>query len=141
MGTKLLQFFLITKFKITNSFSSLQILGLADAIDKVGDTVKDVADKVPGNSELISCGDFEGLISDAFRFFKILAPILLILFGTLDFVGAVVSGNGDMKKAGERFAKRLAAAALVFLIPTLLNIVLGFAVDRGIISSYLRCWL
>jgi len=57
---------------------------------------------------------------------KFAVPALLILLGILDFIKAIASDSEDeIKKAGTRFVKRLIAAALIFIIPLILQFVLG----------------
>jgi len=58
---------------------------------------------------------------------KIAGPILALGLGTLDFIKAVASGDADkeMKTAFKRFSTRIAAAALLFVIP----LILAFLMD------------
>lgn len=53
---------------------------------------------------------------------KVAGPILALGLGTLDFIKAVASGDADkeMKTAFKRFSTRIAAAALLFVIPLIL---------------------
>lgn len=56
--------------------------------------------------------------------FKIVIPILLIVFGMLDLGKAVVGAKDDeIKKALKQLAMRAIAAVVVFLIPTLISFV------------------
>lgn len=81
----------------------------------------------------IQCSDFdldngENLVQMLFTIIKIIAPVLVIVFGSLDFAKAIFQADEDkQKKASKDFAKRLAAAALIFLIPTILETILGIA--------------
>ena len=46
---------------------------------------------------------------------QVVVPILLIIWGMIDFAKAVVGGDEDKIKAGQKiFIKRLIAAAIVF---------------------------
>ena len=57
---------------------------------------------------------------------KIGIPIILIVLGGIDFVQAIFAGKEDnMKKAQEKFIKRIIIAILIFIIPTLLSFLLG----------------
>lgn len=57
---------------------------------------------------------------------KIGIPIILIVFGGIDFVQAIFAGKEDnMKKAQEKFIKRIIIAIVIFIIPTLLSFLLG----------------
>ena len=59
---------------------------------------------------------------------RIAIPILLIVLGILDFVKAIFAGKEDeMKKAQSNFIRRVIAAIVVFLIPTLVNFLLEIA--------------
>ena len=53
-------------------------------------------------------------------------PVLLIILGLLDFIKTIATDDeGEIKKAGKRFVRRLIAAALIFIIPLILQFVLG----------------
>ena len=61
-----------------------------------------------------------------FDWLKIIAPILVIAFGSLDFVKATVAmDDKGMKTAMNKFPKRLIAAAALFFLPYLINLVLS----------------
>lgn len=68
------------------------------------------------------------LINDIMKWIRIIVPILLIVFGVIDFSGAVFgSKEEDMKKSRDRFIKRILAAVIVFLIPIFINLILELA--------------
>ena len=60
-------------------------------------------------------------------------PVLVIVLGILDFIKAIGADKEDeMKKAQKNFIIRLIAAALVFIIPLILEFILikmGFGYD------------
>lgn len=57
---------------------------------------------------------------------KIVVPLLLIILGSLDFGKAVFSSDDKaIKEAGGTLVRRFIAAIIVFLIPTILNLLLG----------------
>ena len=59
--------------------------------------------------------------------FKIVIPILLIIFGMIDLGSAVVAGKDDeVKKNIKKLMWRAIAAVVVFFIPTLVSIIMGF---------------
>jgi len=62
---------------------------------------------------------------------KIAGPILAIILGMLDFVKAVVSSDADkgMKDAWKKFQTRLIAAALLFIVPVILSMVMNMFLD------------
>ena len=58
--------------------------------------------------------------------FKIVIPIILIVFGMMDLGKAVVgSKEDDIKKAVRQLAMRAIAAVVIFFIPTLVSMILG----------------
>lgn len=58
--------------------------------------------------------------------FKIIIPILLIVFGIMDVGKAVTAGKDDeIKKNLKSFAFRVAAAIMVFFIPNIVGMVMS----------------
>lgn len=58
--------------------------------------------------------------------FYIIGPVLVILFGTLDFGKATISNDEDaLKKATNKFFKRLAALVALFLSPLLTKLIIS----------------
>lgn len=75
------------------------------------------------------CGLIQGrtaeIMSDALFIIRIVGPLIAIFLGAWDFVRAVVSSKDDaLKKAGKRFMNRVFAAALLFLIPLIIELLL-----------------
>ena len=65
-------------------------------------------------------------IANIFKWVKYFAPVLVIVLGILDFIKAIASQSDDeMKKVQGRFVKRLIAAALLFVIPFLIEFALN----------------
>lgn len=75
-----------------------------------------------------ACGFSDKLlafISNIMRWMKYILPAIVILLGIIDFIKAIAASKDDeMKKAQGRFIKRLIAAALVFIIPLIIEFVL-----------------
>lgn len=64
------------------------------------------------------------LIGRVLFVFKIVIPILLIVFGMIDLGKAVVGAKDDeIKKALKQLAMRAIAAVVVFLIPTIVSFI------------------
>lgn len=69
--------------------------------------------------------------------FKIAGPIMAVILGMLDFTKVLVAGEADkeMNSAWKRFKTRLIAAALLFIIPMILsmliNIFIGDKIDNN----------
>lgn len=80
--------------------------------------------------------DFNKFVKNVMIIFYIAGPILLILFGSLDFAKATVSSEKDaLKKASINFSKRLTATLLLFLTPTIINLILSFNVSDKYLSG------
>lgn len=74
----------------------------------------------------------------AIRILQIAVPIGLILFGTIDMAKAVIAGDEKkMKEAQKPFVKRIVSAVIVFLIPFIVNVVVGFVTSN---TEYKGCW-
>ena len=59
---------------------------------------------------------------------QIVVPILLIIWGMIDFAKAIIGQDEDKIKAGQKlFMKRLIAAVLVFLIVTIVQLLINVA--------------
>ena len=64
-------------------------------------------------------------------------PIILIVLGTIDLVKAVVAGkDDDIKKHQQTLIKRIIAAVIVFLIPMLVTVLMGWIGN----SEWTKCW-
>ena len=93
------------------------------------------------NSEQI-CGFSARLIhwiANIIRWVKYIIPVVVIVLGILDFMKAMSADKDDeMKKAQQRFIRRLIAAALIFIAPFIIEFVLdklGFSANGcGIIN-------
>lgn len=61
---------------------------------------------------------------------KIVIPILLIIFGIIDLGKAVIASKSDeVKKSVTSLAYRALAAVVIFLIPTIVGLIMGFVSD------------
>ncbi len=75
--------------------------------------------------------------------FKIVIPILLIVWGMLDLGRAVVAAKDDeIKKATKSLAFRALAGVLIFFIPTIVSVIIGMVSnfsDSGAQADYNVC--
>ena len=75
--------------------------------------------------------------------FKIVIPILLIVWGMLDLGKAVVAAKDDeIKKATKSLAFRAIAGILIFFIPTLVSVIIGMISNfssSGAMDDYNIC--
>jgi hypothetical protein len=84
----------------------------------------------------VKCG-FSGRLlvwaNNILRWIKYILPVFVIVLAILDFIKAIGADKDDeMKKAQKRFITRLIAAALVFIIPLIIEFILtkmGFGYD------------
>ena len=63
---------------------------------------------------------------------QIVVPVLLIIWGMLDFAKAIIGQDEDKIKAAQKvFVKRLIAALVVFLIVTIVQLAIRLAASVG----------
>lgn len=92
---------------------------------------------VPGDCESIlgyvnKKGDVAYYLQKIFNFMKFLGPILVICLIMMDSVKAVASGDKDaLNKLLTSSAKRIIFAVLLFVFPTVLNLVLSWISTHG----------
>lgn len=64
-------------------------------------------------------------------------PIVLIVLGTIDLVKAVIAGKEeDIKKNQTALIKRVIAAVIVFLVPLIVSILMGWLGNK----DWRACW-
>lgn len=74
------------------------------------------------------------------KFVRYAIPALLIILSILDYIKAIASDSEDeMKKVVSRFSKRLIAAALIFIIPFVLEFILNIFNLPGLNADNLFC--
>lgn len=74
------------------------------------------------------------IIKQVYMWLQIAAPIMLIIFGVLDFGKAVAAGEADaMKKAQGAFVKRLIIVVVIILFPIIMDVLIGLL--EGIING------
>ncbi len=70
--------------------------------------------------------DTQSIIDWVLNMVRLVGIILMIVLGMLDFIKAAASGEQEeMKKSRTKFVKRLIACVVLFLIPIIVNILLG----------------
>ncbi len=75
------------------------------------------------------------LISDILGWFRIIAPILLILLVALDFGQAVLQQDNDaLKKATSKIIKRALATVALFFVPTFIRVLINLPGVRSTIQ-------
>lgn len=89
-------------------------------------TINDLEKIDTNGGECGLSGNLIKWIKNILKWIKYILPVLVIILGIIDFIRAIASGSDDeMKKAQGRFIKRLIAAALLFIIPALIEFILN----------------
>lgn len=122
--------------KYKNSFFLFLIVVMASFLN-----ASSVFAKNYDKNNVVSCGD--GLITDLpatipkvvhiiYLIIQIAVPVLLVVFGSLDFVKAIVqSKDEEIKKGQQIFIKRLIAGVLIFFVFAVVKLVISFAGDSN----------
>lgn len=72
-------------------------------------------------------------------FLQIAIPVLLVIFGSIDFLKAVTSSKEDeIKKGQQTFIKRLIAAVIVFFVVAIVKLLVSFAASDNS-ATILNC--
>ena len=76
--------------------------------------------------------DLAGLIHTVIVILKFGVPLLLIIFGMLDFAkGVIASKEDEIKKGQQVFIKRLISAIILFFVVTIVQLAIGLADDSS----------
>ncbi len=116
------------------AFLGILIFGLCTPV-----FAKNIAscDSVISNSVIID-ERIPNIVSTIITIIKIVVPILLVIFGMLDLVKAMISQKEDEIKKGQNlFIKRLISGALVFFVFTIVQLIISFVTtdeDKNIMS-------
>ena len=109
-----------------------------------GCTLKDgvcIYNNFNGNNDVISCGN--GLIDNVpsgvpkvthiiYNIIQVAVPVLLVLFGSMDLIKAVVAGKDDeIKKSQSIFIKRLISALIVFFVFIVVKLLVSVVADNN----------
>lgn len=94
-------------------------LGLNDDINALEQTVIEV-------NECNLSTEITAWIMNILRWIKYIIPVIIIILSILDFIKALSSEKEDeMKKAQKHFVTRLIVAVLIFIMPMLIEFILG----------------
>ena len=78
-----------------------------------------------------------GIAGFALKAIQYIAPVLLILWGSLDLVKSIIQGKEeDIKKSQKILIKRIISAVILFLLPMLVSTLLGLIGAK----SWKKCW-
>lgn len=87
-------------------------------------------------------GPVVNVIKGVFNLIRIAVPIILIVMGSVDLAKAVLaSDDKEIKAATGKLIKRAIAAAAVFFIVTIVDVVMGL-VAKGVddTQEWAQCW-
>ena len=74
-------------------------------------------------------GEFGEDLQSIFNVFKIVAPILTLALSTYDFVVSITSKAAEgLQKSSKKFVTRLVLVVLLYLLPTLINLLLQLTI-------------
>lgn len=66
------------------------------------------------------------LLQTLLNYIKVIGPILVIVLSSVDFLKVIIKSDDDaMAAAGKKLGYRLILAALLFFIPTVVEVLLG----------------
>jgi hypothetical protein len=94
-------------------------------------------------SDVLIDDKIANVVSTIIRFIQVVIPVILVIYGMVDFIRAIMAQKEDeIKKGQQTFIKRLIAAAFVFFIIAIVKMVIGFvASDTEGIMSCANCFL
>ena len=82
-------------------------------------------------------GQILGFLDGVLTIIKILVPIALIVFGSVDLCKAVMAGKDeDIKKAQKLLGQRALAAVAVFFLGSIVQLLFGLAGEDDLCISY-----
>ena len=83
------------------------------------------------------------IVGIIFTIFKVVVPLILIIFGSIDLARAIFDGDDGITKAAKRLIFRVIAGIIIFLLPSMVTVLiglfLGFSEDSGLKSDYEIC--
>lgn len=107
----------------------MNLLALLDILDECKVFEDDSA-----NTTLLSV---IGIARRVVRVLQIAIPIILIIWGSIDMGKAIIEGKEDkIKEKQKPFFKRIVTAVLVFLIPWIVDVVIGLVGS----DDWKECW-
>ena len=84
-----------------------------------------------------------GIVSLIVTILKVAVPVLLVIFGSIDLIKALVAGKEDeIKKAQSIFIRRLITGVLVFFVVAIVQLVFNLAThgdDKAKSDSIWKC--
>lgn len=105
-------------------------------------SVADPTLKIKFKGYKVKCEDVV-IFHDLYIILSIAAPILVIIFGSLDYAKAVFASDVEkMEKSKKKFPKRVALVVLFMLVPVVINLILNLyskSTDIDVNSNLMYC--
>ncbi len=130
-----------------NSYTGTKNEEKKEDLNKDHSSLFEPGDEIDANCGILS--DIIPYIKQIYGFLKIILPIALIIFGTIDFSTPIISNDKEaLNKATVKFIKRCIVVAAIFLVPMLLKYILGVYSDItgkdaslcGLIGMIIKNW-
>ena len=127
--------------KWKNNINNIDSKDVQDAVDNARDEMADNSDfMLEDYDQPQDCTGIFGdpddkdsvafLIQKILDYIKVIAPILVVVLSSIDFVKVVWSSDDEsMKKAQQKLGKRLVAAVFLFMLPVLINLMFNLIND------------
>ena len=110
------------------SVSGISSTELDNLVDKYTEMSINIGIEVIIDCEDLIGDDLRSKIGEYLNIVKLIVPILLIVFGIIDFTKAMFASDEEkMKKAQKDFATRIVIAIIFFFVPTIVDLILGLA--------------
>lgn len=107
---------------------------LKDTLHKVAAPTLDIKFK---RQYVPNCKDY-AVFHTLYNILRIIAPILVVLFGTLDYAKAVIASDVEkMEKSKKQFPKRLLLLVLFIMVPFIISFLIG--TFSSLNTSIARC--
>lgn len=91
----------------------------------------------PVLADTVNCGAFAEITRPVAIAIMIISPIILLVMGGVDFMGAVAASDEKaMKKATSTFIKRLIICIIILILPVIVNFVISWTTFGDLTS----CW-
>lgn len=109
----------------------------------LSNTINIAASKCPPSKAILGDVDCEDsvawLVQIIFNIVKIVGPILVVLLSSIDFIMVIIkSDNDQFQKAQKKLITRLVLALLLFLIPTIVQVLLQIFGITGSVTGGIK---
>lgn len=111
-----------------NKISAVAYLFNARVFDSslITEDAQKILDSNQDNCSDMFSSNIKDILNKIFKMFYIAGPILLLLFGSMDFFNAIVAGDEKKRKANyTKFIRRAISLALLFVTPVLVKVLLN----------------